>query len=424
MEKLKCQVILENRKICGKEFTEGGGSNHFKKCHNVTKKEYIELFPWQFPSRVLKEYIICKKCGKKLKMITRQHLVKCSNITLEEYKEQFPNAEIITSTLKKYRINNCKELLNKTRKTNCIKCGKELEVGANINWPRICKECSKPETYKEKKFLKNKDKVVCQICWQAFDQLTDTHLKSHNLTLDKYREKFPNILVTNRRIREERGENASKINWTKEKRENASRGHIWSIESWYREHPLLKKFENLRYDDRGRIQGQCKNPNCLNSKEIKGWYTLKRGQLAERVRCIEANKGQSYLFCCKECSDAYRIFRGEKLSPERYKDFIKYHRTVSRVTSISIRDNKSKIPNISLRGTKHGYSLDHKFSIREGFEQSTHPKIIGHWKNLEMIDLSGNCRKNRKCSITLQELIEEIKFVEPEVIKKFYNLTT
>jgi hypothetical protein len=56
------------------------------------------------------------------------------------------------------------------------------------------------------------------------------------------------------------------------------------------------------------------------------------------------------------------------------------------------------------RGKK--YHLDHKYSIFEGFNSGVSPKIIGEFYNLEIITSHENLKKNKKCSITLNELLK------------------
>ena len=54
-----------------------------------------------------------------------------------------------------------------------------------------------------------------------------------------------------------------------------------------------------------------------------------------------------------------------------------------------------------------GYTLDHKFSVHEGFKNSILPQIIGSIVNLQYITCSENSSKHTKCSITKEELYEE-----------------
>ena len=42
-----------------------------------------------------------------------------------------------------------------------------------------------------------KQKIMCRECGKKFVTITNTHLKKHNITIDQYREKYPNELLTN-----------------------------------------------------------------------------------------------------------------------------------------------------------------------------------------------------------------------------------
>ena len=90
------------------------------------------------------------------------------------------------------------------------------------------------------------------------------------------------------------------------------------------------------------------------------------------------------------------------------KDFVLYSRIVGRITN---KQNLKSLKNFDKRGrvdmNPEAYHLDHKFSIYEGFKQNIPPYIIGDICNLEMLDAYHNsCIKNKKCSITKDELIE------------------
>ena len=78
---------------------------------------------------------------------------------------------------------------------------------------------------------------------------------------------------------------------------------------------------------------------------------------------------------------------------------------MEKYTALSVLANKHKIPNIELRGKKHGYSLDHIYSKKQGFIDNVDPEIIGHWSNLRIILESENNSKQAKCDITLEQLL-------------------
>lgn len=84
----------------------------------------------------------------------------------------------------------------------------------------------------------------------------------------------------------------------------------------------------------------------------------------------------------------------------------KYHSAVSYITEINYQRFKHLIDPDSLRGKN--YHLDHKFSIKAGFINKIDPKYIGHRYNLELIPAMDNMRKNAKCSITIEKLLESI----------------
>lgn len=251
--------------------------------------------------------IECKKCGRKMKMITVQHLKNCSNITLDEYKKEFPNAPIIIENLKDYRIKNCKELAKNKKIVPCSNCGNNIEVVSNHAWTKniLCNECSKPILHYGETYLEDEDKVICQICWRAFDYITFTHVNLHKITLDEYRDKFPDASIMNKKQLKIRAKTGRDVIWTIEAKENASRGQRFTLKQRKKIHSLFCKIEELKEDlEDGRLMVRCKNSNCKNSKEKDGWFKPTVAQIADRVRCIEklGNDG-CYFYCSEKCKN-------------------------------------------------------------------------------------------------------------------------
>lgn len=86
---------------------------------------------------------------------------------------------------------------------------------------------------------------------------------------------------------------------------------------------------------------------------------------------------------------------------KRYKFLVWYY------TELSYRNYKDLInPDNYKRGSN--YHLDHKYSLYEGFKNNVSPKIIGGYKNLEVIESSINLSKGKKCSIELSDISEII----------------
>jgi hypothetical protein len=87
-----------------------------------------------------------------------------------------------------------------------------------------------------------------------------------------------------------------------------------------------------------------------------------------------------------------------------YLHFKKYTR---KVYYWSNKNDLTQLPNHDKR-SRDGYHLDHKYSVAEGFKNNVPPTILGNINNLEFLYCRDNCKKNTKCSITLEELYKKV----------------
>ena len=161
-------------------------------------------------------------------------------------------------------------------------------------------------------------------------------------------------------------------------------------------HPTLFEYENIR-EIAGEFEVTCKN--CGK------WFKTTSGVLQTRAMVLERGNKRNYLFCNKDCAESsgiYRLINEPKVS-KKFKD---YHWKVYVRTEHYIRKFKDKIPNIELRSIE--FPIDHKYSVREAFENNVPIDIVSHYKNLEIITRSLNSTKRRNCSITLDELKKQI----------------
>jgi len=186
-----------------------------------------------------------------------------------------------------------------------------------------------------------------------------------------------------------------------------------TIKKIQQKYPTFSKEEELRYnpDKPGEkeIQVHCKNHNCPNSKEKDGWFTSTSSQIYNRANTIEKPKGfgECNFYCSQHCKDTCPCYKLRN-DPLQLTRFQHYYKEVRKFTHLTLKYNFNKIPNIELRGKKHGYDLDHKFSIIDGFNNNIDPKVIGHWKNLEVIKAFDNRKKAGESSISIDE-IQKIK---------------
>jgi hypothetical protein len=99
--------------------------------------------------------------------------------------------------------------------------------------------------------------------------------------------------------------------------------------------------------------------------------------------------------------------------PDKNKPLFKiYTENIRRITNVNIKKYGQKfLKNYELlsenKKRRDVYSIDHKYSIFEGFKKNISPEIIGSIVNLEIMILTENCSKYNKCSITKKQLINE-----------------
>lgn len=180
------------------------------------------------------------------------------------------------------------------------------------------------------------------------------------------------------------------------KRSHQNKKRYKKLDTFLKKHKEFLKYEIIE-EDKETKQYIVKCSKCENK------FIPKYRQLEYRIFMINngnINKGK---FICKECKPEVEY---------KLTEYERYQQKVYKQTEKMIRKYKDKIVNIDLRGRKHGYQIDHKYSVLEGFKNNIDPYIVSHVKNLEILKDNDNTRKLDKCSITLEELIEEIKKFE------------
>lgn len=139
--------------------------------------------------------------------------------------------------------------------------------------------------------------------------------------------------------------------------------------------------------------------------DCKKWFIPTRSQVSEKIRQINFGTGVRFLFCSDECKQNSFLYRMKK-DPSLLKKYRRYYRQVEIITRKSVKDHFRNIKDFHLRG--FSYHLDHKYSISDGFENNISPKIIGHWRNLQIIPKFENESKGSSSCITIEELQRKI----------------
>lgn len=184
--KVKCAV-------CGQELT-CVNALHLKR-HGMTVAEYKQKYPGRDMgvTRVKstrssdKEreptgpLVRCEVCGKEMQFISFFHL-RTHGMTTQDYKDKYPNSPL-GSTHRKIEYppkNDDVVEISPVSKEQC----EELDVDDDIS------DVSKDD----KKTLEtdtNDERITCQICGEKFFILNTMHLKKHGMTVEQYREKYP-----------------------------------------------------------------------------------------------------------------------------------------------------------------------------------------------------------------------------------------
>lgn len=149
-----------------------------------------------------------------------------------------------------------------------------------------------------------------------------------------------------------------------------------------------QKCEQARKDTMYRKYGVT-NPGELEETHLKRKETYKARSKDQREKTRLKNLET-------------RIKNGNSLPndhPSIMGSFKQYTRRIRYLTDMSVDKNEYLKTNRSM--TLH---IDHQFSIFDGFKFQIPPAIISHICNLRLLGASENSIKNRKSSITLEEL--------------------
>lgn len=102
-----------------------------------------------------------------------------------------------------------------------------------------------------------------------------------------------------------------------------------------------------------------------------------------------------------------RIKNGTMSDPSLKTEFEKYYSKVKSITEKNYKKYKNIIDPENLRSVY--FHLDHKISILFGFITNIHPDIISHHLNLQILPRPENLKKKAKCSMSLEDLINNIE---------------
>lgn len=218
-------------------------------------------------------------------------------------------------------------------------------------------------------------------------------------------------------------------------------GKVFNVVEDYRKFPIKEKYfccrscANTRKHSEETKQKISKSiRNILISGRNIG-FVHSIGQVKKCKYCGKVITGNKK-FCSKECYKLYRCINSKNKELKIYLAYCKFNFSLNRYKD---EFNFDLIKEYGwYKPTNHGNNLngvsrDHKFSQYEGWKQKIDPYIISHPANCEIMQHSQNSSKHNKCSLSIEDLIKNIKIwnnkygeyenkIDYEVFKKL-NIT-
>lgn len=175
--------------------------------------------------------------------------------------------------------------------------------------------------------------------------------------------------------------------------------------------PLYNTYASkLSYCEEVRRSSADNNILEVRCFKCRNWFVPKRTSVRLRLSALSGQTGgESHFYCSQDCKIQCSIFRKRKYSDDEIlKRKELYHSSVDSISNHNYLKYLWVINPLGLvRGTKsEDYSLDHIYSIQDGFENSILPEIISSPVNLRMITLGKNISKSNKSLFTKEQLYE------------------
>lgn len=176
---------------------------------------------------------------------------------------------------------------------------------------------------------------------------------------------------------------------------------------------LTKKFPDFVKDRNGEVREDEETRKIIVKCDCcEQWFIPEREYLYEATFRSTIKYEKFLMLCTYECFNKMGIKPKKWSYTVEYEKFKEYSNMVIKETEKTIRKHGDKIKGLYLRGKKFGYEVDHKLSIIQGFKLNVDIKIMSHWKNLEILTRIQNRKKLGNSSITLEELLTEIKNIQ------------
>ena len=299
----------------------------------------------------------------------------------------------------------------------CDYCGIEFQrqarqIKERLAGDRCCSKCSSQELYCKNKLDigKSKQQLKDERDLQKYGKIgLSKEEKTKQTNLERYDTENPfGSLIIISKIKKTKLDRYGDENYTnldKAKQTNLSRHGVEN--AFISKHSIekIKKTKLDRYGDENYTNLDKAKQTNLERYGVE--YNFQREDIKKVIK-------ESY----KKYSDSQKFYdfrlklREEKNWGEFREDTSDWEKYKFLVWGFTERNELHLLENYEKRGlagVDGCYQLDHKVSIKFGFDNNVNPEIIGHINNLEFIPWKDNLSKGIGCSITLEQLLNTVK---------------
>lgn len=223
-----------------------------------------------------------------------------------------------------------------------------------------------------------------------------THCKKENMKYGRFRDGY-HTFCNNKCVK---ASDSYKEKWLKSWKENNSNNEYLIKKN----ETIIKKYgsyENYNQHVLERIE-----ESLLKNKGVKHYFLTDEFK-QKRKQSLNDRYGDDK-YNNKEKTKNTRISNGTQIDDSKIL-YMKEYRKVAINLSITVyRNFKKNVNPLNLKRGKKFYHIDHRFSLKQGFLINLPLEIISHPCNLNMLWYMDNLKKQDVCSISLEDLLNDI----------------
>jgi hypothetical protein len=179
--------------------------------------------------------------------------------------------------------------------------------------------------------------------------------------------------------------------------------------------------ENARIERQRSLDRYMSNPKfCLGCQQVVPYESVKKSgakycsnscasKFTNKKRSQESrNKQRKSLLKKFGCEEYTTTYKEVYYSMAKFSFSVYDYPDLFDLKSLTINGWYSCGGRTIAEENKNGMTRDHKISIRYGMKKNLHPFLLSHPVNCQLLLARDNSSKSAKCSMTIDDLIEQI----------------